>query len=252
MRGIYRGEKRLFELADGGTIFLDEIGEIPLDLQGRLLRVLQEHEILRIGGDKVQKIDIRVISATNMDLYSKVQEGKFRADLYYRLNVMSLTIAPLRMRSDDILLLLDYFLEKYGSAVRSEFLPPEVTKYLTAQAYPVNIRELENLAQRIEAFKEGETSLSMEEIMEIGDAPICWSDDAKGQANSESTGIGETLPADSLVVQLDSLDRIENQVIQHAMNYYGGNKTEVMNTLQISRTTLWKKLKEIEIEEESE
>ncbi|MFQ6977496.1 MAG: sigma 54-interacting transcriptional regulator [Oscillibacter sp.] len=136
MRGIYRGEKEgkvgLFELADGGTIFLDEIGEIPLDLQGRLLRVLQEHEILRIGGDKVQKIDIRVISATNMDLYSKVQEGKFRADLYYRLNVMSLTIAPLRMRSDDILLLLDYFLEKYGSAVRSEFLPPEVTKYLTA------------------------------------------------------------------------------------------------------------------------
>ncbi|MFQ6977497.1 MAG: helix-turn-helix domain-containing protein [Oscillibacter sp.] len=92
----------------------------------------------------------------------------------------------------------------------------------------------------------------MEEIMEIGDAPICRSDDAKGQANSESTGIGETLPADSLVVQLDSLDRIENQVIQHAMNYYGGNKTEVMNTLQISRTTLWKKLKEIEIEEESE
>ena len=241
-----------FEMADRGTIFLDEIGEIPLDLQGRLLRVLQEHEILRIGGDKVQKIDIRVISATNMDLYSKVQEGKFRADLYYRLNVMSLTIAPLRMRSDDILLLLDYFLEKYGSAVRSEFLPPEVTKYLTAQTYPGNIRELENLAQRIEAFKEGETSLSMEEIMEIGDAPICRSDDAKGQANSESTGIGETLPADSLVVQLDSLDRIENQVIQHAMNYYGGNKTEVMNTLQISRTTLWKKLKEIEIEEESE
>lgn len=255
--GAFTGAKKegkvgLFELADGGTIFLDEIGEIPLDLQGRLLRVLQEHEILRIGGDKVQKIDIRVISATNMDLYSKVQEGKFRADLYYRLNVMSLTIAPLRMRSDDILLLLDYFLEKYGSAVRSEFLPPEVTKYLTAQTYPGNIRELENLAQRIEAFKEGETSLSMEEIMEIGDAPICRSDDAKGQANSESTGIGETLPADSLVVQLDSLDRIENQVIQHAMNYYGGNKTEVMNTLQISRTTLWKKLKEIEIEEESE
>ena len=159
-------------MADGGTIFLDEIGEIPLDLQGRLLRVLQEHEILRIGGDKVQKIDIRVISATNMDLYSKVQEGKFRADLYYRLNVMSLTIAPLRMRSDDILLLLDYFLEKYGSAVRSEFLPPEVTKYLTAQTYPGNIRELENLAQRIEAFKEGETSLSMEEIMEIGAGPM--------------------------------------------------------------------------------
>ena len=250
--GALADRKGYFEVADGGTIFLDEIGEIPLDLQGRLLRVLQEHEILRIGGDKVQKIDIRVISATNMDLYSKVQEGKFRADLYYRLNVMSLTIAPLRMRSDDILLLLDYFLEKYGSAVRSEFLPPEVTKYLTAQTYPGNIRELENLAQRIEAFKEGETSLSMEEIMEIGDAPICRSDDAKGQANSESTGIGETLPADSLVVQLDSLDRIENQVIQHAMNYYGGNKTEVMNTLQISRTTLWKKLKEIEIEEESE
>ena len=131
-----------------------------------------------------------MISATNMDLYSKVQEGKFRADLYYRLNVMSLTIAPLRMRSDDILLLLDYFLEKYGSAVRSEFLPPEVTKYLTAQTYPGNIRELENLAQRIEAFKEGETSLSMEEIMEIGDAPICRSDDAKGQANRESPGIG--------------------------------------------------------------
>ena len=241
-----------FECANGGTLFLDEIGELPLTAQVQLLRVLDRKIIQRVGDPRAIPVDVRVVAATNRDLEEMVEKGTFRRDLYYRLNVMSLTIAPLRMRSDDILLLLDYFLEKYGSAVRSEFLPPEVTKYLTAQTYPGNIRELENLAQRIEAFKEGETSLSMEEIMEIGDAPICRSDDAKGQANSESAGIGETLPADSLVVQLDSLDRIENQVIQHAMNYYGGNKTEVMNTLQISRTTLWKKLKEIEIEEESE
>jgi len=139
-----------FELANGGTIFLDEIGDLQLDLQAKLLRVLQEGEFERVGGHQTIKIDVRVIAATNRDLEQSIQEGKFRADLYYRLNVFPIRIPPLRERKEDIPLLVKYFVMKYGAKFRKsiEKIPQATIDALLAYSWPGNIRELENLIER--------------------------------------------------------------------------------------------------------
>jgi formate hydrogenlyase transcriptional activator len=139
-----------FELANSGTIFLDEVGDLQLDLQAKLLRVLQEGEFERVGGHQTIKIDVRVIAATNRDLECSIQEGKFRADLYYRLNVFPIRIPPLRERKEDIPLLVKYFVMKYGARFRKniEKIPQATIDALLAYSWPGNIRELENLIER--------------------------------------------------------------------------------------------------------
>ncbi|WP_209123238.1 sigma-54-dependent Fis family transcriptional regulator [Alkalihalobacillus sp. BA299] len=145
-----RGKPGLFEQADGGTIFLDEIGEMPIDLQVKLLRVLQEFEITRIGGQKTKKIDVRVVSATNKNLEEMVKKGKFREDLFYRLNIVPIQIPPLRERIEDIAPLAYYFLRKTNHKYNlNKRINPEVTYYMEQYHWPGNIREMENLIERI-------------------------------------------------------------------------------------------------------
>jgi formate hydrogenlyase transcriptional activator len=139
-----------FQSADRGTLFLDEIGDLPLELQPKLLRVLQEKQFERLGGGRTFQIDVRIIAATNQDLWRMVQEGKFRADLYYRLNVFPLTLPPLREREDDIPLLIEHFVQKFAKrqGKRIERVPDEVMEVLKRHDWPGNIRELQNVIER--------------------------------------------------------------------------------------------------------
>lgn len=148
-----------FELADGGTIFLDEIGEMPLDLQAKLLRVLQEGEFERVGSAKTLRVNVRVIAATNRDLEKEIDEGRFREDLYYRLNVFPIVSLPLRERKEDIPLLVQHFCQKHGPDVGRtiDVIPPAVIEALTAYHWPGNIRELENVIERSLILSRGRT-----------------------------------------------------------------------------------------------
>jgi formate hydrogenlyase transcriptional activator len=139
-----------FELADRGTLFLDEIGDIPLELQPKLLRVLQEQEFERLGSNRTQRVDVRVVAATNRDLPKLVAERAFRSDLYYRLNVFPIHIPALRERKEDVPLLVRYFVQKFSRALNKtvEYVPADVMEALTNYAWPGNIRELENLIER--------------------------------------------------------------------------------------------------------
>jgi formate hydrogenlyase transcriptional activator len=146
-----------FELADHGTLFLDEVGEIPLELQSKLLRAIQEQEIERLGSNRTIRVDIRVVAATNRDLKAMVEEGKFRSDLYYRLHVFPLEVPPLRDRKPDIPLLIRYFTQKYAQRMnrRIESIPTAAIEALTGYPWPGNIRELQNLIERSVILTQG-------------------------------------------------------------------------------------------------
>ena len=154
---IGRKEGR-FELADGGTLFLDEIGDISPALQIKLLRVLQQKEFERVGGVSTLKVDVRLVAATNRDLASEVKSGKFREDLYYRLNVVAVTLPPLRQRKGDIPALVSHFIEKYGKAYGKEIrgLAPGTLNALLAHDWPGNVRELENVVERAVVLAKGQ------------------------------------------------------------------------------------------------
>ncbi|HIX64614.1 MAG TPA: sigma 54-interacting transcriptional regulator [Candidatus Anaerotruncus excrementipullorum] len=149
--GLRGGKIGLFELADGGTLFLDEVSEIPLNFQGKLLRVLQEREVRRLGDNRIRKIDVRIISATNRDLLELSLQGGFRKDLLYRLEVLKLTVPPLRERQEDIPLLLSNFIEHYRKQCRSRVqqFSPEAVKLLQRHPFYGNVRELGNLVERL-------------------------------------------------------------------------------------------------------
>ena len=146
-----------FELADGGTLFLDEIGEIPVEMQVKLLRALQESEFERVGGIKTIKVDVRLIAATNRDLNAEIEAGRFREDLYYRLNVVPISLPPLRERPSDIPTLVRHFVDKYNDRLnkRIEGMTDEALALVQAYAWPGNIRELENLIERTLLFADG-------------------------------------------------------------------------------------------------
>ena len=143
------GNPGKFELADGGTLFLDEIGDMPLDVQATLLRVIQNKEIIRIGGKKPKSIDVRIIAATNSDLETAVENKLFRSDLYYRLNVLSIKIPPLRQRLEDVPALMDYFVRLHGSEENLAMFTPEIRHIFETHSYPGNVRELENMVERV-------------------------------------------------------------------------------------------------------
>ncbi len=172
-KGAFTGANKLkygkFELAHTGTIFLDEIGELPIDMQAKLLRVIQEGECERIGGTKPQKVDFRLIAATNRNLEQEVKEGKFRSDLYYRLNVVPITIPPLRERKEDIPLLVNYFITKFNRSTGKKInsVSSKDLKRLTDYQWPGNIRELENVVERAHVLSPG-TNLSIGSWFKIG------------------------------------------------------------------------------------
>ena len=154
--GASSSKKGLVEEAEGGTLFLDEVGELPLELQPKLLRFLQEGEFRRVGGTAIRKADVRIVAATNRDLKKMVEEGRFREDLYYRLGVLNLHLPPLRERPEDIPVLLEHFLKKFGKKYSRELsLSPEALEVLLSYSYPGNVRELENLIHRIAILSPG-------------------------------------------------------------------------------------------------
>ncbi len=232
--GAFTGAKKggkpgRFELAHGGTIFLDEIGDMSPGLQAKLLRVLQDREFDRIGGTRPVRVDVRVIAATNRDLEEMVRQGKFREDLFYRLNVIALTIPPLRQRPEDILPLVHCFLRKYntifGTGVTD--IDREALGVMQAYHWPGNVRELENVVERAVNFATGGT-------IRVKDLPAYL---RRGPARQESSaGDGK---------YRERLSNAEREIILSALKASGGNKTRAARMLGISRSRLYEKLKKL-------
>lgn len=236
-----------FEEADGGTLFLDEIGEMPLQSQVKLLRVLQDGELTRVGGKEVVKTDVRVVAATNIDLAKAVEEGRFRRDLYYRLSVFPVTLPPLRERVEDINLLVFHFLERYkektGRFVSG--ISKEALRALVNYEWLGNVRELENAIERAVIIASGRQ-------IELDDLPEAISKrafEAFAQARQErarAAGEGRSIGID---IELpSSMDEVEKQVITATLDYTNGDKSRAAKLLNIGRKTLYRKLEQYEEE----
>ena len=229
--GAIQQRKGRFELADGGTIFLDEISEIPPATQVKLLRVLQEGEFERVGGTQTLKADVRVIAATNRDLEEEVAKGRFRKDLFYRLNVIHMVIPPLRDRVEDIPLLALHFLDKF--CLENDRPPmgfrPEVMEALKSYYWPGNIRELQNVVERAVA-------LCASNMVEFEDLP----DEIRRHSPEDDKIV---LPVGS------SMDEIERQAILQTLRKTGGDKELAARLLGIGLATLYRRLKEMELKD---
>lgn len=225
----------LFEQANGGTLFLDEIGEMPLALQVKLLRVLQDEEIRVVGGSVTKKIDVRVISATSKHLEQEIAAERFREDLYFRLNVFSLTLPPLRERQEDIPLLAAHFIEKYGRKMAKHVAryTPEALKLLMDYSWPGNVRELENCIERGLVLCEGET-LGVE----------CLPEKLR-RMNDGGRRAGMAFDGFSIKRAEESLER---ELIRKALDETGGNRTHAARLLEISHRALLYKIKEYGME----
>jgi two-component system response regulator AtoC len=226
----------LFEQADKGTLFLDEIGEMPPSLEVKLLRVLQESEIRPLGSGRVKKVDVRVISATSRDLQDEVANGRFREDLYYRLNVFSIKVPPLRCRLEDIALLVDHFLEKHGAKLGKTGvrLTPDAMKILMSYQWPGNVRELENCVERGLILCDGSK-------IDADCLPGVMRGDT--MANSLAGLISDCLS----IKKADEM--VERELIRRALEKTGGNRTHASRLLEISHRALLYKLKEYGMDE---
>ncbi|HLW81413.1 MAG TPA: sigma-54 dependent transcriptional regulator [Candidatus Acidoferrales bacterium] len=229
--GAMHTKQGVFESADGGTLFLDEIGNLPVDMQAKLLRVLQEREVKPVGSNDRLRIDVRVIAATNSNLEAAVQEGAFRKDLFFRLNVVQIKIPPLRERKSDIPLLVQAFLEKFiDPGSRAPTLAEDAMARLTAYDWPGNVRELENAIERAVALGSGP-------ILHSGDLP---SNLQYGHAPTE-----QVFSSTSDVVPLEETER---RAILHALREAAGDKLVAARLLRIGKTTLYRKLKQYQAE----
>lgn len=226
VRGAFTGaiasKKGLFEEADNGTCFLDEVGDISLSMQTKLLRVLQEHEIKRVGGRETIKIDVRIVAATNKNLEELVEEGKFREDLFYRLNVVSVQLPPLRERAEDIPLLASHFLKKYAAENNKPIsrISPEATNHLTRYRWPGNVRELENVIER---------------AMALSQHTVILPEDLPRRLRMEP----QEADLSSFPSRI-SLSELEKLYIQKVLEETGGNKKKAADILGIDRRTLYR------------
>lgn len=241
--GAFTGAKKggkpgLFELAHRGTIFLDEIGEMPLSLQSRLLRVLQEKEVMRIGADYILNVDTRIIAATNLDLYKMVKQGKFREDLYFRLNILNFKIPPLRERKEDIDFLVKHFIKtmnlKHNTYVKD--ITEKGMSLLKRYAWPGNVRELEHFIEKMVIL--ANTPVVDEQFIEHMITEYIMHDKKDIVEMSDA--------CDSITVKVGQLKDMELQIIDTMSKIVKGDKSMLAEKLGISRTTLWKKLKELE------
>ena len=241
--GAHRSRIGRFELADQGTIFLDEIGDMSTELQAKLLIAIQERQFERVGGSTTIKVDIRVISATNKDLPSAIEDGLFREDLYYRLNVIPIHIQPLRERREDILILSDYFqkvLTKRVHGYQKKTLSKSVQHALLNYDWPGNIRELENLIERISVLVENQT-------IELHDLP-----DHIINNSCEYISTSVTSVFDSGIGFNQAVDQYQKSLILHALDETGWVKARAADLLKMNRTTLVEKIKKMKIEPKSE
>lgn len=224
-----------FEEADGGTIFLDEIGELPLPLQVKLLRVLQEEEITPLGSTGSRKINVRVITATSKDLYWEVEEGRFREDLFYRINVMKIHLPPLRERRGDIPLLIGYFIDLFNKKLSKniEGLSSEAMPILMGYSWPGNIRELENVMERAVLLAKGRW-------ITPSDLPSAVTSDQRLPLSAA--------PEDTLSIKKASR-RLERDLIRKALELTGGNRSKAAKILEVSRPMLISKIRAYKLEE---
>ncbi|MFZ5482130.1 MAG: sigma-54-dependent transcriptional regulator [Myxococcota bacterium] len=223
-----------FELADGGTLFLDEVGELPRDMQVKLLRALQERMVERVGGLKPQAVDVRVIAATNVDLQQAVAAGRFREDLFYRLNVIQIRLPPLRERKEDIPLLVEHFLTRFNQRLgkRVTRVDSEAMNVLLGHAWPGNIRQLENVIERGVLLSDAD-SLGAEALPgfeNVASAP------AAADLDGEGLGLKDLVRVHTA--------KVERQLIQRCLEQEGGNVTRAARRLGISRKSLQLKMKE--------
>ncbi|NOY52931.1 MAG: sigma-54-dependent Fis family transcriptional regulator [Deltaproteobacteria bacterium] len=222
-----------FELADGGTLFLDEIGEMPPELQVKLLRILQDQQFERVGGTRTLHVNARIIAATNKHLEEEVEKGRFREDLFYRLNVIPIRIPPLRQRVSDIPLLVHFFLERFNKIRKRNLhgFSKDAMRCLTSYPWPGNVRELENLVERMVILAEGE-------IIRLEDLPEKFHSPVKPPTSLNAFA----LPVQGISLN-DAVEEFENELILKAMNHVGGVKSKAAKLLHLNRTTLVEKIK---------
>ncbi|MBI3725963.1 sigma 54-interacting transcriptional regulator, partial [bacterium] len=258
MKGSFTGaqgdKKGLFELASGGSLFLDEVGDMSLSMQKKLLRVLQEGEIRRVGGKETIKIDVRIISASNKDLKRLVEEGRFREDLYYRLNVVKVELPPLRERKEDLPLLMDHFLDEEKGVLRKHF-DAEAMQMMMRYNWPGNIRELKNVVERAKIISEGETITRESVIL-----------DAAFEGPGHRTLSGDPSPADSIAKPAPSagapvstgppaaagadryyydLNDRQKRLVDHLKAYGSIRNRDYYEIMQVSKSTGWRDIKEL-------
>ena len=223
--GAHETKHGRFEVADGGTIFFDEISNISLNIQAKLLRVIQEREVTRIGSSKPIKVDVRILAATNENLAEAVHKGKFREDLFYRLSVVPIHLPPLRERKTDIPLLVEHFLHKYNKKAKKniEGVSPRAIKALTEYDWPGNIRELENTIERAVVLSRG-NGIELEDLMYHG----------------ISSGVGILTPVGG---KYKTLQEMEKEYLKIVLEAQFGNKSRAAEVLGIDRKTLWAKIK---------
>jgi DNA-binding NtrC family response regulator len=248
VRGAFTGatevKRGLIELANGGVAFFDEIGELPLEMQVKLLRVLQEHEVRPVGSLQRIRLEIRLVAATNRDLQAEVAAGRFREDLFHRLNVVRLTLPPLRERKEDIPLLVERFLTGLD---RRYMLSHDATDALMAYDWPGNIRELKNCLERMMAFNSGP-------LLHFADLPTNVANHVHARSaqgfmvaaagGARAVSLSGAAPAQQRIV---SLQELEKRAIHDALEQTRGDRTVAAQLLGIGRTTLYRKLKEYQL-----
>ncbi|WP_052342630.1 sigma-54 interaction domain-containing protein [Bacillus sp. EB01] len=224
--GAIKDKLGLFQLANEGTLFLDEIGEMPVELQSKLLRAIQQKEVIPVGGSKVQKLDVRIIAATNQDLFKQVKQGKFREDLYYRLNVLPIEVPPLRERKQDIILLGQYFLNTYSKKYgKNVFISQGGFELLEDYSWPGNVRELQNIIERLVIISENGSVADQQQI-----SRMIYPDFKKDFSFSKEKSLW------------DILESVEKQLITDAIKEVGSTR-KVAQRLKIDQSTVVKKIK---------
>src|ERR687884_639322 len=231
--GAHAEKKGLFEIADHGTLFLDEIGELDVSMQAKLLRALQEREIRRVGGTRPIKIDVRVVAATNRDLRAMVQDGRFRDDLYYRINVLSIDVPPLRERREDIPVLMDFFLKKHtrNTSRLIRGLTPDARKVMLDYAWPGNVRQLESAIERAILLAESD-------YITVEDLPL----EVRQESRPAAEGAGFKLPAEGV-----NFEDVERNLILQAMERTDYNITKAAKLLGLTFRTLQYRLEKFGI-----
>lgn len=234
--GAGRQKKGMFELADGGTIFLDEIGDMSLATQAKILRVLQEHEFQRLGGEETIRVNVRVLAATNIDIQQAIERGKFREDLYYRLNVVRINMPPLRERPEDIPLLTNEFIKEYNQKHNKEIngVAPDAMRLLMSYDWPGNVRELKNICEQAVVLNDSNVITAADLPVEIRGKGFNLN---VNQSNQSLKDITKNLTSE-----------IERKIITETLEETGWNRNETAQKLGITPRTLYNKIKEYKIE----